>query len=243
MKIGVTERGDPSLDFSWVKKMDSVDAAILITKNLSDKVLSAAEPFFDKLKFHVTCTGYGGTKVEPNIPGPDSQLRQTLKLVNSGFPHDRIVIRVDPIIPTERGLQRARGVIACFAEAGFHVYRVSLIDMYPHVRQRFKDNKLPRPYLESFEPFALHFSHVDEMLKEVKTEHPGIRIESCAEPQLKEAERVGCVSECDAAQFGLQIPARTRNRQRKDCLCCSAKTELLSDKKQCAYGCLYCYWK
>lgn len=243
MKIGVTERGDPSLDFSWVGKLDDVDAAILITKNLSDKVLSTARPYYDKLKFHVTCTGYGGTKLEPNIPAPEHQLRQALALINSGFPRDRVVIRIDPIIPTEKGLERARGVFALFAEEGFLAYRISLIDMYPHVRERFEDNHLPRPYLESFSPFAMHYQHTDEMLRGVKAAYPGIRIESCAEPRLNEAERAGCVSERDAVQFGLSLPGSVRSRQRKDCLCCSAKTELLGEKKQCPYGCLYCYWK
>lgn len=39
MKIGVTERGDPSIDFTWTKKLDKMDGAILITKNLTDKVI------------------------------------------------------------------------------------------------------------------------------------------------------------------------------------------------------------
>lgn len=39
MKIGVTERGDPSIDFTWTKKLDKMDGCILITKNLTDKVI------------------------------------------------------------------------------------------------------------------------------------------------------------------------------------------------------------
>lgn len=35
MKIGITEQGDAGLDLSWVKKLSNVDAAILITKNLT----------------------------------------------------------------------------------------------------------------------------------------------------------------------------------------------------------------
>lgn len=35
LKIGVTERGDAGLDLSWVQKMDKMDGAILITKDVS----------------------------------------------------------------------------------------------------------------------------------------------------------------------------------------------------------------
>lgn len=38
MKIGITERGDPSIDFTWTKKLDKVDGAILITKNLTGQL-------------------------------------------------------------------------------------------------------------------------------------------------------------------------------------------------------------
>ena len=33
--IGITERGDAAIDYSWIRKLDSVDGAILITKNVS----------------------------------------------------------------------------------------------------------------------------------------------------------------------------------------------------------------
>ena len=39
MKIGITERGDASIDYSWVNKLDKVDGAIIITKNLTDKFI------------------------------------------------------------------------------------------------------------------------------------------------------------------------------------------------------------
>ena len=31
--------------------------------------------------------------------------------------------------------------------------------------------------------------------------------------------------------------------QRASCSCLSQKVELLSNKKQCHHGCLYCYWR
>lgn len=245
MRIGVTERGDPSLDWTWIDKMDQVDAAILITKNLSDELIQKAKPYFGKLKFHITCTGYGGTCVEPHIPNMLHQLSQTKKLVEEGMPKERIIIRVDPIIPTSLGIRRAATVIYTFAKAGFRKFRVSLIDMYPHVRERFRKADLPLPFGEKFAPSAEQLAETDRCLAEIRRKYPDIVFESCAEPGLREAEAVGCITAADANDFGLGLEANIHDAgyQRKYCLCCSAKTELLSQKSQCPYKCLYCYWK
>ena len=244
MKIGVTERGDPSIDFSWVEKLPSVDAAIIITKNLSNKVIADAEPFFKKLKFHVTCTGYGGTIVEQNVPKAIAQLKQAKKLTEQmGFPKERVVVRIDPIIPTNKGVQTARDVFVLFAGSGFTEFRVSVIDMYPHVRARFAENKLPLPYENGFAPSDVQLAMVDSMLASVKEVYPNVHIESCAEAGLKNADAVGCVTERDAEQLGLRLDATGSGYQRKGCLCCNAKTELLTEKHRCPYGCLYCYWR
>ena len=56
MKIGVTERGDAGIDFSWYDKLDTVSGAIIITKKISDafidKILTASKPII----LHCTCT-------------------------------------------------------------------------------------------------------------------------------------------------------------------------------------------
>ena len=84
----------------------------------------------------------------------------------------------------------------------------------------------------------------DDMLKRVKSRHPHIVIESCAEGKLHETVQSGCVSEKDISMLGLKVDnVDNAGYQRKGCLCCSAKTELLSEKKQCPYKCMYCYWR
>ena len=113
IKIGVTERGDPSLDFSWVEKMEKMDGTILITKNLTDKVIEASKPYLNKIIFHVSCTGYGGTVIEPNIPEFQVQLNQAKKLLQMGVDVNKIVIRIDPIIPTTKGISIAGKVFKC----------------------------------------------------------------------------------------------------------------------------------
>ena len=36
-KFGITEQGDPSLDFSWVNKLYKCSGAIIISKGFNDK--------------------------------------------------------------------------------------------------------------------------------------------------------------------------------------------------------------
>lgn len=102
--IGITERGDASLDFTWMDKMDRVAAAILITKNLNDRFIESVLPFKDKVIVHATVTGMGGTVIEPRVPETEWSHAQVLKLIDAGFPVQQIVLRVDPIIPTSKGL-------------------------------------------------------------------------------------------------------------------------------------------
>ena len=244
IKIGVTERGDPSLDYSWKEKMDSVDGCIMITKNLGDHLILETKPYWDKMIFHVTCTGYGGTVLEPNIPRFEDQLEAAGRLVFLGFPKNKVVVRVDPIIPTEKGIQVARSVILmAIKKYGFRRFRISLIDMYPHVRDRFAGRGLPLPYGNGFSPSASQLHDVDKMLYDIK-ENYKVVFESCAEDKLKEATATGCVGWKEFDLLGLpDEELLITGYQRSGCLCCSAKTELLSVKQQCPYRCLYCYWK
>ena len=112
MKIGITERGDASIDYQWKGKLPSVDGAILITKNLTDQFIDTVIKCYengDKLIVHATCTGWGETDFEPNVPDYKTQLHQLKKLINKGFPADYCVLRIDPIFPTLFGLKRSHG--------------------------------------------------------------------------------------------------------------------------------------
>lgn len=246
MKIGVTERGDASIDFSWVKKMDGVNGAILITKNITDKFIEKALFFKNKTIIHATCTGYGGTILEPNVPTYDIQLKHAHALVEDGFPINRIVIRVDPIIPTEKGIRTAQRVIKdAYTLYGFRRFRISIIDMYKHVRERFTEATLPLPYGNDMFAHDEHFATVDKMVHELKDSFKDIRIECCAEPKLTEPIRLGCISEYDAELLGFSkkdLDLNINNR-RQGCLCLPCKMELLNTCHQCPHKCMYCYWK
>ena len=249
-KIGVTEAGDAGIDLSWEDKLDNVDGAILITKQITPEFIDKVITHKDKIIVHSTITGYGHSILEPKVPYPGEEILATKHLVDAGFPKEKIVIRVDPIIPTEKGLfQKALDKVfrPCLVY-GFKRYRISIIDMYPSVRKRFLEAGLPLPYENGmFSPSKNQIHNVDLLVAFVNifsnTNDP-IRIESCAEPGLTQTIQCGCVSAYDLALLGLNPSSCDETGfQRKHCLCYSGKKELLQSKHPCLHGCLYCYWR
>lgn len=144
MFIGVTECGDPGLVFDWTTRL--LPANIIISKNINDTLIKHVLANQSKIILHVTCTGLGGTVLEPNVPNYNFTLAQVKKLIDFGFPREQIVLRIDPIIPNYLNpiinvLREFEGVITrC---------RYSFLDMYPHVKQRFAKAGIKLPY-ESF---------------------------------------------------------------------------------------------
>ena len=244
MKFGITERGDASIDYSWIEKLKNMNGAILITKNVSDKFIESVLPFKDKVVLHATVTGYGHTKLEPHVPHYKKSIEQIAKLIKVGFPKEQIVLRIDPIIPTEKGIVLCDEVLRSGYYIGLRRFRISVIDMYPHVRERFAKAGLPNPYGEdNFSASQMQFLQLDNWVSQMLIAYPGISIECCAEPALKNPTKTGCISEKDLSLLGLKNVSESSGFQRKDCLCLSCKTELLTNKYRCLNGCLYCYWK
>ena len=241
-KIGITEQGDAGLDLSWVDRIDNVDGAILITKELTGPFVAQLLAHQDKVLLHMTCTGYGGTVIEPNVPKWPITLRSLKQVMEMGFPAEQIVLRVDPIIPTEKGIRLAKAVITAGYNIGIRRVRVSVLDMYKHVQARFQQHGLPLPYGNSFQASKEQFAALDRELLLTLCKYPGISLESCAEPQLKVPKRIGCVSDYECNLFKID-KTDSQSMQRKECLCCAAKTELLNNRHPCAHGCLYCYWR
>lgn len=246
MKIGITERGDAGIDFSWCNKLSQVDGAIIITKKLSEKfiekILSAAKPVI----LHCSCTGWGGSWLEPNNPSYQNQLEMLKSLINKGFPAKNVVIRVDPIFPTSEGIQRACNVLDYVISEKIPVsrIRISIYDEYRHAKERIIASGHPAFYPNSFYAPKKMTDNVISAL----SAYP-FTFETCAEDFLSANSNKfiskGCVSEHDLSIMNLKVPEdMTENMQnRKGCHCLSCKTELLERKTQCPNRCLYCYWK
>lgn len=253
-RIGVTERGDAGLDFSWVEKAPRKDVTILVTKNANDRFLeSVMELTRDgvNLIVHADCTGWGGSAMEPHVPEPAWQLDQTAKLLAEGFPKERLVLRVDPLIPTAEGLARAEWVLERALRLGLLAeparVRVSVLDEYVHVKSRLRAQGLTPIYGASKYAPPKMMAAAAEKLDQWHRRY-GVTFETCAEPELQRlapdaVAAIGCCSQKDLQAVGITAaPAPVNPQGRYGCLCLSGKTELLKSKGRCPHGCLYCYW-
>jgi DNA repair photolyase len=226
--IGITERGDAGLNFYWEKEsgLQGCDGVILITKHLSDHFIQRAAEYNSIV--HATITGHGGTVIEPKVLPADESAKLFGKLVET-LGIDRVVLRIDPIIPTFDHVATAKKVYEELKRYNTRI-RISFMDNYPHVRARFQAAGL--------EPLRYNFHAPLASRKEMARFFPGAEI--CGEPGM---ECTGCVSERDLRTLGIEPPESLGGFQRPDCKCLAVKRELLKHRGQCASGCLYCYWK
>ena len=248
MKIGITERGDAGINLSWVSKVNTVDGMILITKNLTETFCLQVLDLYNKgykIIVHCTCTGYGNSSLEPNVPDYKTQLKHLSYLIDMGFPADNCVLRIDPIFPSEKGLNRVREVINYFISlnTGVTRIRISIVDEYKHVKERYRQHGWNPLYGDNFGPSYEQKQLVANLLNQYSFQY-----ELCAEDDflkmLNNGQIIGCISTKDLHIMGIPTEAMTINPQnRKGCHCLSCKTELLTDRKQCPNGCVYCFWK
>lgn len=243
VKFGATEHGDVAFHDEWIAAFeeDRIAAAILISKSIprSKKAREAIRRYASRIIFHATTTGYGGTMIEPGVPPYEQRLAQLVDFLEEvGLPKDHCVIRVDPIIPTQKGISLAKAVVRKAYALGFRRFRYSFIDIYRHVRIRFeKAIGIVPPGIREADPEL-----INEFINGfcAKAEKFGCRFESCAENTRHQS---GCVSKLDFELCGLNPEdAVGKSGQRATCMCCGNKTELLGHKGRCPHQCLYCFW-
>jgi hypothetical protein len=219
--------------------MKTVDAAIIITKNpRSEEFKEGIITYMNKITLHATCTGYGGTPMEPNVPKPIFIFDALEDLIiNKGFPRDQVVLRVDPIIPTQKGIKKAIDVMMMFKPLLGDNMRVrySLITMYKHVRARFNRVGWSNPYT------ANHSIPSNQMINDfiATLDAYPFTFEACA---TMTKHRVGCISQKDLEILKIKEIVTGKSNQRAACMCPSQKTELLTKRNRCEHQCLYCYW-
>jgi len=251
--IGITEAGDPSICLEWVDKINTVDGIILITKSPGSFINSSLEDEIEKIKnrliIHCTITGYGKTVLEPNVSPYNISVMMMVELIKRGY---NVVLRIDPIVPTVKGFERMKAVIAYTKSllGTLKDLRIkwSIIDNYKHLKDRgitLPWSSFNCPSESSDETLWVgsnkiiaYFNHLQEI--------EGCIIETCAESynNIPQHWKVGCVSTTDLAIMKLPILEEYgKSNQRKACNCINEKIELLDKKEQCAYECKYCYWK
>ena len=244
MQFFITERGELNSQLDHAQneiqqRYTKGDALLAISKNANSTNLhNFLLRHKDYTIFHATITGYGGTKIERGAPTPETAINGIKQLIEKGFPAKQIVLRIDPIIPTEKGINKAISLINSIPQ-GIKRIRISFIDNYPHI------NGLP------FESFHAPLQQRTKAIKKLQETLPSasheniqsnkcISLEACGEPGI---QSYGCISERDFEILGLNQPNSSRKGQRKDCSCFSQKTEILIKPQRCSNGCLYCYYK
>ncbi|MDO8640078.1 MAG: DUF1848 family protein [Nitrosarchaeum sp.] len=233
MNIGITERGDPVFDFNWLPWVQEKHfPAILITKNpmLLWRFLARTQHSQTfNIIVHCTITGYGGTIIEPGVPNWQEALEGCYYL-SKYLGLDRIVLRVDPIIPTEKGTDLAISVVeAAKTKISENLrVRISFIDYYDHVKARFKAIDASLPWDSFHAPLDIRKAVWKKLGKP----------EICGEPDF---ECTGCVSEIDCRILNVD-PIDISKGQRRFCACLMNKKELLTSKTRCAHMCVYCYY-
>lgn len=237
--IGMTETNDPAFNLDIFDKL--YEGNIIITKRLTNKLIEKLIENKDKCILHCTITGFGGTKIEPFVPNIEEAFSKFNQLIEQGFPTEQIVLRIDPVIPTEKGINVAKNVLELFKGSGIKRVRFSVLDMYKHVKERFEENGFPIPYDTFHAPYEIR-KKVYNMFKEYGEKY-NFDIEVCAEPGF---ESTPCLSQKDIDILGLtdKITLVGSAEQRKSCGCYGNKKQLIMyNSSKCANKCTYCYMK
>jgi len=250
MNIGITEQGDAALDFNWTWQMKNLDGAIIISKGFNKKLEDELLKYKNKVIYHASCTGLGGTNIEPNIPIFTEKLNHITSLIHRGFDPSHIVIRIDPLMPKAwieeinkvnniNYIQNIKDILVYAKKLNIKRIRWSYFDPYKHALDRFK--KLNYQFANS-DPYWIPDYNNEIQLDKLDF---SFEYEVCSELYVPHYMMLGCISGKDVEILKLNKfnYKPIGKHQRPGCLCLSCKQELLNSPKQCAYGCAYCYWK
>ena len=234
MIVGITERGDAGIDFSWIERCDNTDFSILITKCVHNEKFQEEVMKHPRTIVHATITGMGCSLIEPNVGDWMHSVKGLRQLVDK-IGQDRCVLRIDPIIPT---VHHMKNVLKILYHMMGYIKRVrfSFIDNYKHIKDR--------GMILDWNTFNPPLENINYALDTLYTYKDIFEFESCAEDiNVAWIQNIGCISEKDFKVFGIVPDSLEQGNQRKLCKCLACKTELLTNRKQCPNGCLYCYWK
>lgn len=238
-RIGICENTDPCFHLEIFDNL--YRGNIIVTKRLTDKMIEKLVENKGKCILHLTCTNLGD-KLEPFVPTLEQTYNKFKKLVGDGFPVEQVVLRIDPIIPTERGANTAFEVIRKFFPVSeIKRVRISFMDNYKHVIERFTEKGWEMPYQTFHAPLNIRLN----VLKEFQgmANQYGFDLEVCGEPGIPS---IPCLSQKDIDILGLteEIKLEGKKEQRGSCGCPANKFQLYKGKPEhCKNGCLYCYWK
>lgn len=237
--VGITETGDIAFNLAAFDRLH--EANVIITKRLTDKVVEKLVENKDRCILHLTVTGWGATPIEPMVPTVNWTRKQLARLVAKGFPVEQVVLRIDPIILTQEGMDKVDGVLVAFADSGVKRYRISFLDMYRHTRERFLNVGINIPQEGFHAPIQMRMQALVRL--QAAARKTGFDLEVCGEPDIPSTP---CVSQKDIDILGLtdEIVLQGSADQRSSCGCPANKKQILTKRPgRCSNKCLYCYWK
>ena len=247
--IGTTETYDPCYVNDWETRLQ--DANIIISKELTNDMIYKLVKYQDKIIFHHTVTGNGATSIEPGVKSCMHEFLQFGRLIASGFPTSHYVLRIDPIIPIPRFIQGTIQVLDAWSNWASSYSskircRVSVIDLYPHVKDRFKKLNITDLWSTFHAPQEI-FNHLNDLLNMYQD---SFIFESCGEPGFTFPGSIvgprACASAMDLSILRIDNPSEYSipNKPQRDVCYCLSKKQILGVKPgRCPHECAYCYWK
>ena len=250
--VGITERGDAALNEGWVDWVYKQNKpAILITKNAPLLFEKHPDIFEKRVIIHATCTGLGGSVIEPNVPKPAVILDWVTNLPSKYF--KKLVLRLDPICPSLfefeginfsniEYLDNVVQIIKTCKNFGIRC-RISFLDLYDYVGKRFENKNIDilEDYRKENKSSSLHLPlNIRENTLRLMKRVADIDYEICGEPGM---DCSGCVSKRDLDILKVESEETKTSENRPFCKCLALKKELLTNKHPCQHKCLYCYWK
>jgi hypothetical protein len=238
-EVGITEGSDPSIEtINWQKWVfEFKRPAILISKDPMQMFNQLRQHEDANVINHCTITGLAKTDLEPNSPTVPLAIQGFFNLAKL-FGPERVVLRIDPIFPYGDFLARAIAIHKKVTREWSKQYpenkirvRISFMDMYPHVIDRFAKLKIDIPWGIDF--------HAPLARRSLVWRHLG-QPEVCGEPGISV---VGCVSNYDLDILGVKKRTTAVTGQRRACACLAVKRELQPRRGHCALKCAYCYWR
>ena len=224
------------LDFSWIQKLNDVDFAVVVSKSANVEFEDALFENREKVLYHATCTGLGGTKFEPFAPTSTEKLLHLRRLIYRGFPTNHIVLRIEPVFPigwisilnSEFKIeykQKLKNILAVAKELGITRVKYSYFSPYDYALSRLQQISplfnLPPAWMPLYENELQLDKLVEDISFETETTMTAPRHQKLPE-----------ISEKDFAVMNVQFAP-------------FSKLELLQNENgfNCNFNCEYCYWR
>ena len=191
---------------------------------------------------NVTITGWGSSWLEPNVLISSKMLKYFNELVNK-IGTDRVRLRIDPGVPTEKGAEKACSVLK---EIEKPVYTMaSLIQMYSNKEAVFKKLGIDLSFYsvragKAWFPEKIIAKRWLERLIETRRDFKNY-ISLCGMPyEVEDCLHSGCVDEKLLKAIGVtEFEKIDCGKQRPGCKCVIKKKQAVMG--ECHHGCKYCY--